>query len=458
MMSTNSTSTQLASNTPFNTAPITEFWSQFEGQLLDGRFPLNKYKGSFRSGALFLSELDGGGQQRVAVKLVSAVASDAQLLASSWMIAHRLQHPNVVRVYATAVASLGGLRVVYAVADYAEESLDCVLEERSLTESEARELLESSVHALDFLHGKGLLQGSLEPAAIVSVGEAIKLVSDHLVPVSEGRSVRRQPGPYDAPEVALAGRSPASDVWALGAILYQAVTRRLPTAADHPGMLTLPQPFSRILPNCLAHDPSQRWMPRAIEAGLSGTNSEVTPVARHPAPANTATLLPDASRSAWWKVAIAALAVALLFVAWFATSRAAKRAAAAITPHATSVKLAPQAPVASQPAPITGKISPITPPAGQPGLAEGGPAQTPRRSMWRVVVYTYSTAAEAEKKATDINRRWPELRASVFSPADHPPVLVVVGGTMDRDAANRLRRQVLASGFPADTYINNYAR
>ena len=176
MMSTNST--PQASTTRFNTAPATEFWSQFEEQLLDGRFPLQKHVGGFQSGAIFLSELGGGEQQRVAVKLVSAAASDAQWLGSSWRIAHSLQHPNLVRVYATAQASLGGLRVVYAVTDYAEESLDGILEERCLTESEALELLVASAHALGFLHIKGLLPGLLEPSSIVAVGDAVKLACD----------------------------------------------------------------------------------------------------------------------------------------------------------------------------------------------------------------------------------------------------------------------------------------
>ncbi len=458
MMPTNSTSTQQASSTRFNTPPVTEYWSQFEEQLLDGRFPLNKYAGSFQSGALFLSELDGREERRVVVKLVSAAASDAQVLAASWSLAHSLQHPNVARVYATAQASLGGLRVVYAVTDYAEESLDSILKERCLIESEARELLEASAQALGFLQSKGLLQGSLEPSAIVAVGDSIKLVSDHLMPVPEGRALRRELGPYDAPEVVTAGLSPASDVWALGAILYQALTRRLPAVPDHAAMLALPQPFAGILPNCLAKDPGQRWTPRSILTALGGARLESAPVTRQAAPPNTAKLVPAVSRAAWWKIAIAALAAVLLFVVWFATRSPATRRDSAVPPPAAGrANPAQRAPMASQPAPVSGRVSPFTPPAAQPRLGES-PARARQRTIWRVVVYTYSTAAEAEKKAAANNRRWPDLHAAVFSPADHPPVLVVVGGTMDRDAANQLRRRLLAAGFPSDTYISNYSR
>src|SRR5664279_3546817 len=77
-----------------------EFWIQFEEQTLDGRFPLLKFVDAFQTGAVFLSRLEGQ-QQYVAVKMVSAAKPDAQYLGLSWKIAEALQHPNVVRVYAT---------------------------------------------------------------------------------------------------------------------------------------------------------------------------------------------------------------------------------------------------------------------------------------------------------------------------------------------------------------------
>src|SRR5271165_2997952 len=415
MMPTNSA--PQASSSRLSAAPETEFWSQFEEQLLDGRFPLRKFVSGFQTGATFLSQLDGPEQQRVAVKVVSAAARDAQWLSLSWGLAQRLQHPNVVRVYATAQASLGGLRVVYAVTDYADESLECILEERSLTESEGRELLLTCSHALHFLHRKGLIHGSLEPSAIVAVGEAIKLLSDHLTPISEGRAVRRELGQYDPPEVATAGRSPASDVWALGAIVYQALTRQLPATASHSAMLALPQPFATILPNCLTRDPGQRWMPSAIEGALPGAASDSAPVTSKVTPAKIATLSPMASGVAWWKIAGPALGVLLLLVVWFAkASRPVQPAPAATPPSASRAKPAQPIPAPPRPAPITVKVSPFTPPAAKTRLAEESPVHAQQRSIWRVVVYTYSTAAEAERKAAAINRRWPELHASVFSP------------------------------------------
>jgi len=440
--------------------PAKEFWGQFDGQLLDGRFPLQKYLGGFQTGAIFHSRLDGQGQQRVAVKLVSAAASDAQWLSSSWSLAQTLNHPNLVRVYATAQASLGGLRVVYAVTDDADETLESILEERSLTEAEARELLLTSASALSFLHGNGLLQSSLNPWSIVSVGESIKLLSDHLIPVTKGRDARREPGPYDAPEVATAGCSPASDVWALGATAFQALTQRLPAAAESSAMLALPPPFATILPNCLERDPGQRWLPRSIESALRGAASESAPatgavLAKMAVPVRA----PAVRGVAWWKITVASLALLLLLVAWFEkTSRRAPRNAPAIPPSASRVKPPQPTTDPPKPAPTIGKVSPFTPPDTQRKLAEESPPHAQRRSIWRVVVYTYSTAAEADRKSAVINRKWPAFHASVFSPADHPPVLVVVGGPMDRDAANHLRRQLLASGFPSDTYVNNYSR
>lgn len=451
-----------ASVSVVNTPAPGEFWIQFEEQTLDGRFSLLKFIDAFQTGAVFLSRLEGQ-QQFVAVKMVSMAVTDAQYLGLSWKIAEQLQHPNLVRVYATGQASLGGLRVVYAVTDYWDESLDRILAERSLTPQEARDLMLNGAHALDFLHGKGLLQACLGPSAVVAVGDAIKLSSDHLVPVGQGRTLHRSPQPDDAPELSSAGASPASDIWGLGATVYTALTQRQPSTADRSAILALPAPFSEILSHCLLANPAQRWTTGAIEGALGaprlGTSksSYAAPPAAKP---TFARVIEPTSRKggiASWKVAIAAVAVLLaLFVIVISLRRPARVAPATSQTVAREQPSVPPAPPAKA-AEVTGKVSPFVPPAEQSKAPARSPANSNSRSVWRVVVYTYKTSEEAERKVASLNQRWPELHVAVFAPSDHPPILVVVGGPMNRDGATRLRRTLVASGFPSDTYINNYS-
>jgi TonB family protein len=73
----------------------------------------------------------------------------------------------------------------------------------------------------------------------------------------------RAPSAYDAPEVATAGPSPASDVWSLGATLVAVLTQNEPklTAGKTESVavpVTIPQPLREIARQCLQADSKKR--------------------------------------------------------------------------------------------------------------------------------------------------------------------------------------------------------
>ena len=77
--------------------------------------------------------------------------------------------------------------------------------------------------------------------------------------------------------------------------------------------------------------------------------------------------------------------------------------------------------------------------------------------VWRVVVYTYDGAADAENGARLVNQKHPDLKAEVFSPnGNSGPYLVVIGGQMNREDAIMLRQKARQLGLPHDTYAQNY--
>ncbi len=77
-------------------------------------------------------------------------------------------------------------------------------------------------------------------------------------------------------------------------------------------------------------------------------------------------------------------------------------------------------------------------------------------NSWRVVVFTFSRKQEAESRARNLSTRHPGFNPEVYLPDAKGPYLIVLGGPMSRDEANRLRQKARAAGFPRDAYVQNF--
>jgi TonB family protein len=159
--------------------------------------------------------------------------------------------------------------------EYADQTLAQLLLHRALTEEEARELLLPVLDALTFLHGRNLVQGQVKPANILVVGDQLKLASDTIRRTSEGTAT---PTLYDPPEARHGGSSPAGDVWALGASLCEALTRRLPPGlGDSREALVLPADFPAgfrdVVARCLSRNPQDRPSVTELVAWVGGRSA-----------------------------------------------------------------------------------------------------------------------------------------------------------------------------------------
>ena len=105
-----------------------------------------------------------------------------------------------------------------------------------------------------------------------------------------------------------------------------------------------------------------------------------------------------------------------------------------------------RAPKAATPAPA---------PLSAPAPVAAAPAPVAPAKAWRVIAFTYSTRASAEKKVRTLNSRHPGLRAEVFTP-QRGRYLVCVGGRMTREDALRLERRTRGRALPRDTYARNF--
>jgi tetratricopeptide (TPR) repeat protein len=208
-------------------------------------------------GYVILGELGRGGMgvvyqarqqgldRLVALKMVLAGeyagAAERQRFRAEALAVARLSHPNVVQVF--EVGEHDG-RPYLALEYLAGGTLAHRLHSGPLPPREAAALLEPLARAVQAAHEKGVIHRDLKPANVLLTTDGAPKVSDFgLAKRLDGSAGPTPSGAvvgtpaYMAPEQA-AGTpeavGPASDVYALGAILYEALTGRPPFQAPTP--------------------------------------------------------------------------------------------------------------------------------------------------------------------------------------------------------------------------------
>jgi len=353
-----------------------EAWTRWQGQVLNGTFPLHRYLGGSDHSGVFLTEDAARQLPEVAVKLVPAIPTLAESQLSQWNTAAGLAHPHLVRIFETDQCRLGGLPYLYAVMEFSDQNLAQLLQARVLTEEEARDMLLPILDALQFLHDRNLVHGRLKPANILVVGDQLKLARDTICGVGDATASINMASVYDSPEARDGSRSTASDVWALGVSLYEALTRDPPTGIEEPGVtLVLPRhfpaAFRELVTRCLARRAADRPKVREIEASSRGVFVAPAPSAVAPEPLSLEWAQEPASRAPAGSAPTVAGGAP-------AESTASKRLAAQpaqVAPPAAAAK--PAAPKLAAPPPAAVKPAAAKPAASAPlrGSTSAHPAQ-----------------------------------------------------------------------------------
>ena len=260
---------------------MTEASKQWEGQIVDGIFPLRQYLGGSDHSAVFLTEHGGDKPQKAAIKLfpIDPATADAQLL--RWESASKLSHPNLLRLINAGRCTLDGNELLYLVMEYAEEDLADILPQRALTAEETHDMLCPVLDALEYLHGKGFVHGDLKPANILATGDRLKLSSDAISRIGEPQSASKRTGAYDPPEATGGMLTPAADVWSLGTTLVEVLTQHLPEWQPEPQRepvvpAYLPAPFLEIARQSLRLEPQRRISVADVAARLNSRAAVAT--------------------------------------------------------------------------------------------------------------------------------------------------------------------------------------
>jgi TonB family protein len=257
--------------------------SDWVGRTVDYRFPLLKWLGGSELGGVFLTELGGPGSQKAAIKLIPADGEDVESRLAGWAAASTLSHPHLMRLLHNGQCRIEGIPLLFVVTEFAEEVLSQIIPDRPLSPAEVEQMLNPALDVLSYLHARGFVHSHLKPSNIMVVGDRLKLSVDGLRIAGAQASPPSTRSVYDAPENADGTISPASDLWALGVTIVEALTQHPPdldTNGDPVVPETIPQPFAAIARECLRSHPVRRSTLRDVKARLKPAPSIPEPVAK----------------------------------------------------------------------------------------------------------------------------------------------------------------------------------
>ncbi|MGI5339575.1 protein kinase domain-containing protein [Streptomyces sp. CA-181903] len=276
------------------------------GRLLAGRYRLLRRIGRGGMGTVWLAEDELLGR-RVAVKQLHVSRGlDEEELATLYertrreaRSAARISHPNVVVVH--DVVEDDGLPCI-VMEHVPSKTLGDVLKQGPLTPEEAARIGRGMIAALRAAHAADVLHRDVKPGNVLLGDDGRVVLTDFGIAHLAGNSTLTKTGEmvgsidYIAPERVRGARpGPASDLWALGATLYEAVEGRTPYHRPTPvetayaiavDPLEPPLhagPLTRLIETLLARDPDLRPPADLVEQILREPAAEPG-TARHPAP------------------------------------------------------------------------------------------------------------------------------------------------------------------------------
>lgn len=202
------------------------------------------------------------------------------------LLAAKLQHPNIVAIFDVGIQ---GGQPFYAMQLIEGQTLSQRLGQGSVDPDRGAEWVKQIAEAIHYAHSQGILHRDLKPSNVILDAEQVPHILDFGLAKSESASVLEpqltlagsilgSPS-YMSPEQVRADSasiSPRTDVYALGAILYECLTGRPPFTATHPMDVLkavleqlppsprtleprVPRDLETICLKCLSKEPAERY-------------------------------------------------------------------------------------------------------------------------------------------------------------------------------------------------------
>jgi serine/threonine-protein kinase len=261
---------------------------EVQQQMLGGRYTLLNELGTGGMAVVWRARDEVLGRS-VAVKLLAGrYAGDPQLRArirDEARAAAALSHPHIAQVYDFGECDSSGDRLPYVVMELVHGvTLQQRVESAMLTPPQIFQICGQVAAALAAAHADGLVHRDIKPANVMVTQDGVKVVDFGIAavagPADPDDEVLGTPA-YLAPErLTGAAVEPASDVYALGVLMYRLLTGESPWTADTttqmltahiyvepvplPQLPEVPIQVTALVNRCLRKEPADR--PSAAEA------------------------------------------------------------------------------------------------------------------------------------------------------------------------------------------------
>jgi tetratricopeptide (TPR) repeat protein len=258
------------------------------------RYVVRKHLGRGGMGTVYLAE-DTRLKRMVALKVLAPhLAADERVkvrMVREAQAAAQIDHPNCVRVYDVVQDADGCFMTMEYVTGRTLRKL--IAEKGRMAARESVEVLLQMTEGLGHAHGKGITHRDMKPDNVIITDDGVVKVMDFGLALVAGVTRLTMEGgtcgtvPYMAPEQLRGetGLTPAADVYAVGCIIYEMLSGKMPfEGADSAisRLMMTPPPLAQVCPDapkelveivekCMAADAAGRYVDgRALNKALKG--------------------------------------------------------------------------------------------------------------------------------------------------------------------------------------------